>query len=51
MMIMLTFLAHVVKSSISRKLAEDVGFQFFDLDVDIERFYGKSISTLIALII
>lgn len=46
MMILLTGVSCVGKSTIGRKLAEDLGFQFFDLDVEIERFYGKSISRL-----
>jgi shikimate kinase len=46
MIILLTGVACVGKSTIGRKFAKDVGFQFFDLDVEIERFYGKTISRL-----
>lgn len=46
MIILLTGVSCVGKSTIGRRFAEDVGFQFFDLDVEIERFYGKTISRL-----
>jgi shikimate kinase len=51
MIIALTGVACVGKSSIGKKLAEDVGFRFFDLDVEIERFYGTSIPRLRAEIL
>lgn len=46
MIILLTGVACVGKSSIGRQLAHDTGFQFFDLDVEIEKYYGKPISRL-----
>ncbi|MFH0957330.1 MAG: shikimate kinase [Pseudomonadota bacterium] len=46
MQILLTGVACVGKSSIGKKLAEDIGHVFFDLDVEIEKYYTKSISRL-----
>jgi len=43
MQILLTGVACVGKSSIGKKLAEDIGYVFFDLDVEIEKYYKKSI--------
>ena len=51
MEILLTGVACVGKSSIGKKLAEDIGYVFFDLDVEIEKYYKKSISRLKADII
>lgn len=51
MQILLTGVACVGKSSIGKKLAEDIGYVFFDLDVEIEKYYKKSISRLKADII
>lgn len=51
MIILLTGVACVGKSTIGRRLADEVGFQFFDLDVEIESFYGMSISRLKAEIL
>lgn len=46
MVILLTGVACVGKSSIGKKLAEDIGYIFFDLDVEIEKYFKKSISRL-----
>ena len=51
MVILLTGVACVGKSSIGMKLAEDIGYIFFDLDVEIEKYFKKSISRLKAEII
>lgn len=46
MIILLIGVACVGKSSVGKKLAEDIGFTFFDLDLEIEKYYGDSISRL-----
>ncbi len=46
MMVLLTGVACVGKSTIGRRLAEKLGFLFFDLDMEIEKHYGKSIERL-----
>jgi len=51
MVILLTGVSCVGKSSIAKKLAEDIGYIFFDLDVEIEKYYGNTISRLKAEII
>jgi len=51
MVILLTGVSCVGKSSIAKKLAEDVNFIFFDLDIEIEKYYGNTISRLKAEIL
>jgi hypothetical protein len=46
MIILLIGVACVGKSTTGGKLADEVVLRFFDLDVEIERDYGKSISSL-----
>jgi shikimate kinase len=46
MRIFLTGVACVGKTTIGAKLAELLGHQFFDLDIEIERFFGASIERL-----
>ncbi len=51
MVILLTGVSCVGKSSIAKKLAENVNFIFFDLDIEIEKYYGNTISRLKAEIL
>jgi len=46
MRILLTGVACVGKTTIGAKLADLLGCQFFDLDTEIERFFGTSIERL-----
>lgn len=46
MIILLAGVACVGKTTIGRQLAEVAGFQFFDLDGEIEKYYGKPLSRL-----
>lgn len=46
MEILLSGVACVGKSSVGKRLAEDIGYVFFDLDVEIENYYQQSISRL-----
>ena len=46
MVILLTGVSCVGKSSIAKKRAENVNFIFFDLDIEIEKYYGNTISRL-----
>jgi shikimate kinase len=46
MEILLSGVACVGKSSVGKRLAEDIGYVFFDLDVEIENYYKESISRL-----
>ncbi len=46
MEILLSGVACVGKSSVGKRLAEDIGYVFFDLDVEIEKYYKSSISRL-----
>jgi len=46
MRIFLNGVARVGKTTIGAKLADLLGYQFFDLDVEIERFFGTSMERL-----
>jgi shikimate kinase len=46
MRIFLTGVACIGKSTIGAKLADLLGYQFFDLDLEIESFFGPSMERL-----
>lgn len=46
MTVFLTGVACVGKTTIGAKLADLLGYRFFDLDTEIERFFGTSIERL-----
>ena len=46
MKIFITGVACVGKTTIGARLAALLGYQFFDLDIEIERFFGAPIARL-----